>query len=323
MSVEDTLKINQKVELVIKSGSGIGSYRSRVEEISKENFQVATPFSKGYMINFRPGEEIEINYVYNNDAVYTFDTYILESRINPIPVLVLAKPTSFRRIQRRNYVRLNTRLDVTINKLAHQVELVVKSGPYLGQYQTQIKEIDESLLKIYLPMEKERFRFLPLTHGTEIAINLTFPNGEVYTFVDQVKGIVHNPVPVFTVEKPIIIRRQGHEEALSLPMDFKQFEVQYNNRLIKGETKDISGGGLSFNSAEPFSNGDILDIRVDLPTGGQIRAFGEVVLVKKQAGFQGIYENCIKFTHIYEGERDKIIQYIFQRQLELRRKGLL
>lgn len=323
MPVEDTLKINQKVELVIKSGSGIGSYHSRVEEISKENFQVATPFSKGYTINFRPGEAIEINYVYNNDAVYSFDTYILESRLNPIPVLVLAKPSSFRRIQRRNYVRLNTRLTITVNKLAHQVELLVKSGPYLGQYQTQIKEIDESSLKIYLPMGKERFRFLPLTHGTEVAINLFFPNGEIYTFVDQVKDVIHNPVPVFTIDKPIIIRRLDHLEALSVPMDFKHFEVQYNSKLIKGETKDISGGGISFNSTEPFSKGDILDIRVELPTGEQIRAFGEIVIVKKKAESQDRYENCIKFTNIYEGERDKIIHYIFQRQMELRRKGLL
>lgn len=75
----------------------------------------------------------------------------------------------------------------------------------------------------------------------------------------------------------------------------------------------IGGGGLSFNCAESFDEGDRLVIKTFLPVYAHvIRLSCEVVrcVPKDDGGF----EVAVKFVNLDEGTRDKIIRYIFAKQ---------
>jgi c-di-GMP-binding flagellar brake protein YcgR len=71
---------------------------------------------------FFDGTEFRASFIAGDDAVYAFDTEIIGRRKGNIPVLLLKDPgkENYIRIQRRNYVRVETAVDVAIHPLVHE-----------------------------------------------------------------------------------------------------------------------------------------------------------------------------------------------------------
>ncbi|MFC0559859.1 flagellar brake protein [Halalkalibacter alkalisediminis] len=65
---------------------------------------------------FFDGTEFRASFIADDDAVYAFDTEIIGRRKGNIPVLLLKNPgkEKYLRIQRRNYVRVETTVDAAI-----------------------------------------------------------------------------------------------------------------------------------------------------------------------------------------------------------------
>lgn len=81
---------------------------------------------------------------------------------------------------------------------------------------------------------------------------------------------------------------------------------------------NISGGGISFNSGEQFSVGDILEMKAMLTLQSPIAIFlyGEVVDVNKNAD----YDTLVQFIAIDDFIRDEIIRFVFEREREIIRE---
>jgi len=219
------LEINQRLELEVKSGEYAGTYLSRVEEIGEQDIKIAIPVEKGSIVPLRLKTPVTVT-VQGKDAVYSADTFIVGRLLTPIPILVLLKPKEFRRIQRRDYVRVEANLPVTIELSKNEEEQVV----------------------------------------------------------------------------------------------------------ILSRTCNISGGGmmlsLDLDSLEEteFSVDAVLDLNIEIPELEQpIKAIGRIVRCEEKKSPNSGNELCLglKFTLIEEKDRDQIISYVFKRQRELRKLGLL
>lgn len=107
------LQINQRIELEVNSGEYAGTYLSRVEEIGENDVKIAIPVEKGSIIPLRLKTPVTITLL-AKDAVYSGNSFIIGRLLEPIPVLVLLKPKEYRRIQRRDYVRIDVKLPVKV-----------------------------------------------------------------------------------------------------------------------------------------------------------------------------------------------------------------
>jgi c-di-GMP-binding flagellar brake protein YcgR len=90
----------------------------------------------------------------------------------------------------------------------------------------------------------------------------------------------------------------------------------------EGQTLNISGGGMLLTTSIKLEAGDNIPLQVYLSSREHITATGRVERVEF-LGTKGLCLAGIVFDLIHEINRDKIVAFVFQREIELRRKGLL
>lgn len=86
-------------------------------------------------------------------------------------------------------------------------------------------------------------------------------------------------------------------------------------------TKDLSGGGLRFETDEPISIGDPLELLVELPELPSPLAVLGVVVRKAPTRKQGTNAIGAHFVTIHETARDKLIAFLFREQGRQARKN--
>lgn len=218
MGVYDPLRVNQTIEIELPDDQG-SRYRSRVEVIHDNRIVIASPLKSGSIIPLRPGIVVKLIYA-DNGAVYTFAAEVIAQNIQTPPTITLGHPYDVKRIQRRNFVRLDAKLNVTMEK------------------------VDDKLV----------------------------PTGETFS----------------------------------------------------GITADISGGGMMFLTTKKLTWGENLQATVLFSDDESVKAVGRVVrYTENPPTVKYKYSVGLEYTVIEEPERDKIIKFIFNRQRELRKKGLL
>ena len=83
-----------------------GTYPSRIEEVGATSLILAAPSVYGAPVPVRRGEMVEVTFVHLGGC-YSFATRVLSRRRDPIPVIEVEKPREIKKIQRRNYVRVD------------------------------------------------------------------------------------------------------------------------------------------------------------------------------------------------------------------------
>ena len=82
---------------------------------------------------------------------------------------------------------------------------------------------------------------------------------------------------------------------------------------------NISGGGLSFHSQEPFSRGDIVEVMMVLASSSSVAlyVYGEVVAAdRRDDGF----EIGLKFVAMGDEIREEICRFVFERERQILRE---
>lgn len=227
------VKINQQIEIEIVTDEP-HKYRTKVENVTEQFLEILSPMEKGLIISMHNGMSVKVSY-FDDLAIYSLYVQVIRQRRGELGTVTLGIPTRFSRIQRRNYVRIDTSIEVEARK---KVE--------------------------------------------------TFENGET---------------PPESPEEP------AADDLI---------------QVIPGTTMDLSGGGIMFRCNAEVQMGELIEITVFLGGEDNVKAAGKVVrFIKMPAHTKYLYAVGIEFTEITEKERDKIIKYIFKKQLELRKKGLL
>ncbi|MEE9911264.1 MAG: PilZ domain-containing protein [Deltaproteobacteria bacterium] len=82
---------------------------------------------------------------------------------------------------------------------------------------------------------------------------------------------------------------------------------------------NISGGGMSLNTGESFSPGDVLEIKamLGLKTPTALFLYGEVIEVTIH---HDEYDTSVQFVNIDDFVRDEIIRFVFETEREILRE---
>ena len=208
------IKVNQLVEIYLSRSLRGNHYRSRIEEITPSYIVLAMPFDKGIPIFTSPGSSV-YGKIISDFSPYLFVSHYIEKKMTPLPVWIVSPPNELTKIQQRDFVRIDVKMNASI------------------------------------------------------------------MFTDQ--------------------EEEGPETKLLI--------------------NEISGGGVRLVSSQTYPTGKNVLITFELPGHEVIETIGQVVRSEQPQSDRTVYWLGVKFIGIREPQRNKIIKYIFQKQLERHRRG--
>ena len=212
-----------------------------------------------------------------------------------------------------NYIKVNTK--ILFNVL---------TGDYEGLYDSRIEDIMKDEIRITIPTLKGVP--FPVYQNMEVEISFINEKGR-FSFKTKVLGRIIDKIPLIQVKKPDIIVRKELRKYFRVGARLKIRFRSINYKITDGQPdiqrtehsaiiKDISGGGFRF----------VTD--AEITVGQAIELFEiEGIDVKSDiiCRVVSIYNNTDKteagaeYVSIKELDRDKIVKYVFQRQIELRK----
>lgn len=212
-------------------------------------------------------------------------------------------------------------------KINKRVEVIIENSYYAGNYSSRVEEILPDSIILAAPLK--RGVIVPLRVGDTITVNY-YGKTAGYSFTTKVTATNYKKVPLIAVEKPQEItkiqRRSYIRIPTSIPVRFTVLNEQKQPTSLSywSETIDISGGGVAIISPIKLSCGGYLDMELDVPRKGIIQVMGRVARIEEiKTEYGKKFLLGISFLAIDESDRDKIIQYVFELQREMRRKGLI
>ena len=122
-----------------------------------------------------------------------------------------------------------------------------------------------------------------------------------------------------------IQRREFYRLKIVLPVKFIVLDDESEEEapIIEGCCTDISGSGLRLNTDHKLDIGDMIECNFQLDNENDIKIIGKVVRFGIADKLTYKYDLGISFPKIFEGVRDTIIKFIFEKQRELRKKGFI
>ncbi len=108
------IKINQLVTIEIKEDEySKKKLPSRIEEVFENSIHISMPSTQGNLLLLHNGDRISLLFTTNN-GVFSADSKVIARKAQPIPTLVIEKPTEYTNVgQKREHVRLDVTLPVT------------------------------------------------------------------------------------------------------------------------------------------------------------------------------------------------------------------
>lgn len=211
------------------------------------------------------------------------------------------------------YLTINTKILVN-----------VLSGAYIGVYDSRIEDIDNNGIKITIPSQKGVP--VPLSPGAKLEVSFITSIGR-FSFKSKVIGRIKENIPLLIIAYPEFLRRQELRRFFRVEtrLKVKFLTIDYIMKdgipeMIKkgyeGIIRDISGGGLRLNCDIKLEQGQAIEIDMSESLGTKFDIIARVVHVYSNIDKSDV---GVEFITIKETDRDKIIKYVFQRQIELKR----
>ncbi|PDO10203.1 MAG: hypothetical protein BLM47_08420 [Candidatus Reconcilbacillus cellulovorans] len=206
--------------------------------------------------------------------------------------------------------------------------LSVPSGDSRKEYKTRVCDEDADTLAVEVPIEVGTGRWHFFQPGEEVNAAF-FHEGTRFVFQTVVVGRRDETVKQILLRKPDpreVVKEQ-RRSFLRVPASV-DIAVRWDRRWrAVALTRDISGGGVSFyyEGVYPLEPGMSIDGWLLVPfRNGRIdhaKFAGEVVRVES-SGDEGGSRRLVmvRFDEISEAERQKIVRFCFERELEMRRK---
>ncbi len=207
------------------------------------------------------------------------------------------------------------------------LEKIEDNQEYKDKYKTKITELNEQSIFIQLPINERTSKTDYLHIGSVLIAKVVLENGTVYQFPTKIIEHTVKKVPMIELKRPLddefkkIQRRAYVRVEMITDILVKLHE---NEPFTKATMSNVSGGGMSAILSNQINvrAGDILLCKFKLPLqNGEAEFEEECKLVRIGEAPDNFQKLFLYFTNIRESERSKIIQFCFQKQLELRRKG--
>lgn len=206
--------------------------------------------------------------------------------------------------------------------------------PRLHTYKSRVVDIKDEVASIELPTNEETGRTGLFGAGTACEVWYVGEDGSRYEFHSSIVGRQSEHIPVLFLQLPSkeeILRTQRRnylriDSSLDIAIKLDDPIRRYH---FVARTLDISGGGLSFTCDESYrlQENDKLHVWISMPskTGQVQHAYAVMEVVRqKSAEKKGLHQWISgKFVQISEQDRAKVVRACYERQLELRKKGVV
>ena len=214
-------------------------------------------------------------------------------------------------------------------RVNQKVDLEVKKGLYKGTFPSKIDEVTEENVKVLTPYRNGEV--VPLRVGTEINVFFTGESA-AYKFNSKILDRINEQIKLLVIAPPEeIVRIQRRDYfRLDVKKDAKyrkladDYElgdpIEVSEEFIETQTVDLSGGGVRIVNESNLSEGDFIELMIDLSGIEDVIILGEV---KQEYDLPHGTAVGIEFKDISRQARDEIIGWLFDYQRELRKKGML
>ncbi|MFC5650840.1 flagellar brake protein [Paenibacillus solisilvae] len=195
-----------------------------------------------------------------------------------------------------------------------------------AEYKSRIADSNDDELLIDVPIIEGSGRLKRLFHGDELSAYYIAEDGVKSFFNSHVIGFKEDVVKLVRIRKPDIgsITKVQRRHFLRVAAELEiAISMSAHVRFI-GITDDVGGGGISFvvDGRWPIKHETILDCWLLVPyrNGSVDHSSFEAEVVRVKSTETGKNQIMAKFSSITDGERQKIIRYCFERQLDIRKK---
>lgn len=104
--MEQILKVNQRLEIMLSKSVNTPRFASRVEEILANEMVIAMPMQKGRPIFLESGRGF-YGKIITEGGVYFFKSKYVNKRMYPLPVWIASMPYEIEKMQQRSFVRFD------------------------------------------------------------------------------------------------------------------------------------------------------------------------------------------------------------------------
>lgn len=99
-----TMKPNQRVSIEVVGSDPPERYPSRVENVGRDHLSLAAPFGQVGAVPLHVGTKLRVT-LFHNGGAHAFDTAVVGRQAEPLPLLLVERPTRLEVLQRRQYFR--------------------------------------------------------------------------------------------------------------------------------------------------------------------------------------------------------------------------
>ncbi|TVY11588.1 flagellar brake protein [Paenibacillus cremeus] len=191
---------------------------------------------------------------------------------------------------------------------------------------SRIADITDTYISMEIPINEKSGRLKRLYHGDELSVYFVTDGGVKNYFNTSVMGFTDDVIRLVHIKKPELdaITKVQRRNFLRVPAEL-ELAVKFSEQLqFVSLTDDVGGGGISFLCDEyvPVVSGYVVQCWLLVPyKNGLIEHVpfkSEVVRVKPME--TGKQQVMMRYSEITDRDRQKIIRYCFERQLDFRKR---
>ncbi|MCD8553820.1 flagellar brake protein [Seleniivibrio sp.] len=198
----------------------------------------------------------------------------------------------------------------------------VKVGDYPGIFDSRIEDVSHKE-HIMVSMPTSKGRTVPLAPNTRLHVSYVMDMGR-FTFksivLDRLKSgtmmllKIAYPDAVFREELRAFFRVDTRL-SIKATVPVKKDDI-WLEKLVEAKVTDMSGGGLKMFTDIPVAK----DATIEIFFMGHIEKLDQVkAQVMRCRSVEGKFEIGVKFVDLHQTDRDRIIKYVFKRQVEQRK----
>lgn len=211
----------------------------------------------------------------------------------------------------------------SINQLLYMQVNSIDEAEASQEYKSRIADIEEERIAIEVPLNEKTGRLKRLVQGDELSAYFVTAEGYKHYFSTVVTGFKEDGIRLVLLRKPALeeITKIQRRNFLRVAADLELSVKLPNGRFFVSRTDDVGGGGLSFLTGKEteFQPDQEVSCWLLVPIRGKIdpiRFTGEVI---REHLLETRKICMLRYKSIAEKDRQKIIRFCFERQIESRK----
>jgi len=185
MDIKKVLKIGTKLEIRIEDQNEDEEvYITQLEDFKEDYLLISIPIKKGNLMFIKNGEKIKISFLHKNNYYYFCGEVLYKILVN-IPLMIVRKTGDIKKIQRRDFYRFKTLIEVRIKYNEETIDGIGKDISGSGMLLALRQNIKKGVL-LDLELNLKEFGVIRLKGQV---IRVTVKKDDVYPYEVGIKFI--------------------------------------------------------------------------------------------------------------------------------------